>query len=248
MAYREEEKKGPGEKKRGLRSIGQEMEAQCWQEDKERIKVNKQTLSRRLSGVRSQAEVNANRNSKFNDEEREAIISYAIQVARRGFPLSPRRVSDITNQILHARDGSDYEPVGKRWAGRFVEKHSDHLKTYWSNPLDHSRARSVNPTTKAEFYELLRTVIDGEGGEDIIAAECIYGADETGIQNGIGTVEQVVGPAGESIQHQQRSGDRENITVLVTICADGTSIAPAVIFKGETFQSSWKQDNPLNAS
>lgn len=95
---------------------------------------------------------------------------------------------------------------------------------------------------------MLRTVIDGEGGEDIIAAECIYGADETGIQNGIGTVEQVVGPAGESIQHQQRSGDRENITVLVTICADGTSIAPAVIFKGETFQSSWKQDNPLNAS
>jgi hypothetical protein len=48
--------------------------------------------------------------------------------------------------------------------------------------------------------------------------------------------------------YQQRSGDRENITVIVTICGDGMTTPPAVIFKGEGFQVSWKQENPLNAS
>ena len=50
------------------------------------------------------------------------------------------------------------------------------------------------------------------------------------------------------LEYLQRSGDRENITVIVTICADGTSQAPAVVYKGEKYQASWAQDNPLNAS
>ncbi len=49
---------------------------------------------------------------------------------------------------------------------------------------------------------MLKEVIDGEDGEDTIEADCIYGEDETGIQNENGTSEQVVGAAGASIQHQ----------------------------------------------
>lgn len=80
-----------------------------------------------------------------------------------------------------------------------------------------------------------------------IPDELVYGADETGIQSGIGMTEQVIGPAGAEIQHQQRSGTRENIMVLPTICADGTSLAPTVIYKGEAFQMKWIQENPLDA-
>ncbi|PCH34549.1 DDE-domain-containing protein, partial [Wolfiporia cocos MD-104 SS10] len=36
--------------------------------------------------------------------------------------------------------------------------------------------------------------------------------------------------------------------VIITICGDGTSIALTVIFKGAGYQTSWVQDNPLNAS
>jgi hypothetical protein len=35
--------------------------------------------------------------------------------------------------------------------------------------------------------------------------------------------------------------------VLSTICANGTSIAPTVIYKSEAFQTKWLQDNPLDA-
>ena len=83
-------------------------------------------------------------------------------------------------------------------------------------------------------------------GGDPIPPELIYGADEMGIQQGLGCQTRVIGNNGKKIQHLRRSGTRENITVIVTICADGTSLPPAVIFKGESFQSSWKQDNPLD--
>ncbi len=114
IAYQEEKEKRPGEKQRGLRSICMEMETRCWQEDKEKITLDKQTLSCQLKGVCSLAETNAEHHSRFNNEEQEAIITYAINVAQRGFPLSPQHISEIANQILHAKDGDNYEPVRKK--------------------------------------------------------------------------------------------------------------------------------------
>ena len=40
---------------------------------------------------------------------------------------------------------------------------------------------------------------------------------------------------GKKVQHQQRSEEHENITVLVSICANGTLLSPVMIFKGEGY-------------
>jgi hypothetical protein len=122
------------------------------------------------------------------------------------------------------------------------------LRGSWSRPLNKIRAQAGNPVAKADYFAKLKDVIEGEEDEDPIAKELTYGVDETGIQEGIGSKERVYGDPTKNFQHQQCSGGRENITVIVTICADGTSLPPAVIFKGENFQTSWKQDNPLKAS
>lgn len=37
------------------------------------------------------------------------------------------------------------------------------------------------------------------------------------------------------------------MTVIATICGDGTALAPAVIFKGKGYQVQWAENNPLNA-
>lgn len=182
--------------------------------------------------------------------ETEAILSYAIELANRGFPLSHSRLREHAEEICHAWYGDAFPAsgLGKQWSNRFIEKHSKCLKQYWSHALDKSCARAVNPHTKGQFYDIVEEEIEGGNRKEPIAPDCIHGTDETGIQSGVGTTERVFGPAGKSIQHQQRSGDRENITVIVTICGDGTSLLPAVIFKGESFQSNWKQDNLLDAT
>jgi hypothetical protein len=233
-------------KKKGLREVCTEAEEECWRQKKVRVKLNKSTLQCRIKGVKSQAKSNAEK-SWLTDDEAEAVLTYAASLADQGWPLSEQRLKEHANEICRTRYGDGFEGVGKNWAKRFVEKHSDRLKPYWSCPLDNSRTRAVNPTTKEAFFDLLESTIKGKDGEEPIPAELIYGTDETGIQEGIGVKEHVLGAPGKKVQHQQWSGDRENITVIVTICGDGTSLPPAVIFKGEHFQMSWKQDNPLNA-
>jgi hypothetical protein len=48
--------------------------------------------------------------------------------------------------------------------------------------------------------------------------------------------EVVVGEYGRKVQHEIREVDRENTTVICTICADRTSLAPFVIFKAKGYQ------------
>ncbi|EGO30778.1 hypothetical protein SERLADRAFT_404796 [Serpula lacrymans var. lacrymans S7.9] len=81
-----------------------------------------------------------------------------------------------------------------------------------------------------------------------IVEDCIWAADKTGFQPGNGRKQRVIGPAQMKMQHQQRDGNRKNITMMVTICADGGSIAPTIIYKGKSFLTNWHQDNTLKAS
>jgi len=70
----------------------------------------------------------------------------------------------------------------------------------------------------------------------MIKPENIYGSDEVGIQaQGQGEREFVFGPRTKAAPYQQRSGSCENITVIVTIYADGSTTPPAIIFKGSTY-------------
>ena len=38
------------------------------------------------------------------------------------------------------------------------------------------------------------------------------------------------------------------MTAIVTICADGTTLHPTIIFKGQQFMKKWAQDNVAEAS
>ncbi|KAF9220862.1 hypothetical protein BS17DRAFT_797578 [Gyrodon lividus] len=56
---------------------------------------------------------------------------------------------------------------------------------------------------------------------------------KSGFQLGGGQTQHVIGSA-EKTQYQQWDGNCENITIMVTICADGDEIPPTVIYKGWT--------------
>ena len=234
----------PGEKKQSLRQICKDASDAHFAETGRRIPLAHNTLARHAKGGVTLTQSNQAK-SWLTAEEEESIINFTIEVAQRGFPLSPRRLKEHCEAVLQYRLGKNFpeEGLGRDWGNRFITKHHNRLGMYWSNALDSSRGRAVNPVTKEEYFRLLKDVRE----EYNIPDELVYGADETGIQSGIGIAERVIGPARIKIQHQQRSGTRENITVLPTICADGTSLAPTVIYKGEAFQTKWLQENPLDA-
>ncbi|KAI0039390.1 hypothetical protein FA95DRAFT_1027873 [Auriscalpium vulgare] len=158
-------------------------------------------------------------------------------------PLNHRRLKDVVDGILRARLGSDFEGVGKNWTARFVQRHSDRLQTFWTRSLDSIRGRAVNPTTNAAWFDLVNKTV----AEYNIIPELTWGTDEAGFNPALADKQRAIGRSGRKVLYQQRNGIRENITVIATICGDGTSLPPAVIFKGQAYQVRWKQNNPLNA-
>jgi hypothetical protein len=194
-------------------------------------------------------------------------IAFAVEIAARGFPLSHERLRRHVNAILCAWLGTSFPitGVGRHWTNRFVEKHSARLGMYWARPLDNTRGRAVNPITKEAWFNILGATLHGERDTDLaepsseapstsaqvptpILAKNTYGINESEFWAAGGTAERVVGGPGKKVQHQQGDGNRENTTVIVSICADGTSLPPAAIFKGQAFLVKWHQNNPANAS
>lgn len=242
-AYRAELAKKPGIKHRGLRTIAKDFEQMNFEATGNYIKLSHATLARLTAGKRSLAEMNAAK-SWLSEEETKQVRAYIEEIGNRGFPLSHRRLQEHVDEICRARLGNDFPGVGKCWTHRFVEKHSKHLKTSWSASLDSKRGRAVNENTNKAWFDLLEGVLD----QYDIAEDCIHAVDEIGISPQSGEGERVIGSRKPGPQYQQRTGSKENVTIIVTICADGTTSSPAVIFKGNAYQVKWKQDNPAHAS
>ncbi|KAH7919619.1 hypothetical protein BV22DRAFT_1108007 [Leucogyrophana mollusca] len=82
-----------------------------------------------------------------------------------------------------------------------------------------------------------------------ILPEDIYGMDESGFPlSGNTAAYRCVGRRGVKVQHIAGSGDKENVTAIVTICADGTALTPTIIYKGQNFMQKWNDNNVAHAS
>jgi flagellar biosynthesis regulator FlbT len=80
-------------------------------------------------------------------------------------------------------------------------KHHNKLGMYWSSALNCSHIHAVNLVTKEEYFQILKEIREKYN----ISDKLVYSTDKTEIQSGIGVTEQVIGPAGAKIPHQQWS-------------------------------------------
>ena len=147
------------------------------------------------------------------------------------------------NVLRQARLGANCEPVGSYWVYGFIDRWHEVLQTHWSKPLDTQRAQSLNPEAVQSWFKLVEEFIVKAG----IAPENIYGMDESGFPLAYSGKERVVGARGTKTQHKQGGADRENVTAVVTICADGGTISPLLIFKGKNLKDTWVQNNRVGA-
>jgi len=232
--------------RRGLRTICRDFEKLYYDEKGVPIHLSYSTLCRLADGGHTREQANDHRRWLTPIEE-SIVANFLIEMASQGWPESHRRIKEHVDRIARARLGAQFPSigVGKNWTARFMLRHSDQIKMADSRPLEDKRGRAINPTANAHYWYLLEDNVDTYK----IRPATTFGVDEVGVQargnerERVATKRKKKGP-----QYQQRSGTRENTTVLVTICADGTSTPPAVIFKGAAYQVSWANNNPLNAS
>ncbi|TFY76230.1 hypothetical protein EWM64_g7783 [Hericium alpestre] len=236
-AYRENASKPPNES-RGLKAVATS------------FRVSPTTLRERYNGRQSMKTFNAGKKHLTSMEEA-ILVDFIITMSKRMLPPTHQLLTEKAEAILtvnHSQDPAIPGTLGRNWSYRFLERHDDQLATYWGAEMDNKRGRALNPTNLREYFEVVQEIQDLHHTQEMNK----HAADETGIILGTsGRKERVVGAkgAGASGQKSLHDGNRESVTMLVTIRADGQiSMAPTIIFKGQRFLSKWSDTNVLDAS
>ena len=132
--------------------------------------------------------------------------------------------------------------VSETWVRHFKARHPE-LKVKWTSMLERCRAASLNPALVNEFYDLLEDTI----AKYNIPPENIYNMDEKGIQLGIGQKVKAFVDRDQKDVYSIEDGNRELVTVIEMVSADGSCLQPSVIFQGKCRDLEWGRNNPCNA-
>ncbi|CAN0195608.1 unnamed protein product, partial [Ascophyllum nodosum] len=126
---------------------------------------------------------------------------------------------------------------GKAWAQGFLKRHPRVLKRS-------TRIYEVNRITENDeprirkFYEMWGEYIKTEDPK----ADHLHNTDETGTTPQGTKAEKTFAEAEQKVVGSMRSNSRENVTVVTTISADGTTWKPTIIFKGQRVQADWMSE------
>ncbi|EFQ94795.1 hypothetical protein PTT_07410 [Pyrenophora teres f. teres 0-1] len=133
--------------------------------------------------------------------------------------------------------------VGIHWIDRFVQRHPDELISKWTTSIDNNRHKADSAKKYSLYFDLLREKIE----QYHVEARYIYNMDEKGFMlSAVGRSKRIfsrtsfeTGKRRSTIQ----DGSREWITLLACICADGSYLEPALIYKSASslIQNTWLQ-------
>ena len=180
----------------------------------------------------------ATEESRFlNNQQEQQLVSYIREISERCLPPTPAMVAEMATQL-------GGRPPGNNWSSRFVERHKAELDSNYLNNLDLERHQADSVASFEQYFAIIQRKID----EYQIQPSNTYNMDEKGFLIGKLTKVKRIFPkdlkASQKLLGAGQDGCREWITVVGTICADGTTLPPLLIYdsNSSSLQSSWLQD------
>ena len=199
--------------------------------------ITRSVLSKRFHGKAVSKELKTENDRALNNQQEQQLISWIQRQSDRCLPPTPALVTKIASDMAgHALSG--------RWASRFVARHKDKLDSNYLNNLDLARHKADSRDSYEMYFERLGQFIEKHG----VTAENMYNIDEKGFMIGVCQKTRRIFTKrtfeGNGDARAGQDGNREWVTVLAAICADGTSLSPAVIYKAVSgdIQDDWLQD------
>lgn len=199
--------------------------------------VGRSALSRRFNlKATSTAQYHDSTRLLNNAQERE-LLKYIRRLCERCLPPTPRIVANIAQELCN-------KAPSKNWATRFVARHKDQLDARYLNTLDLARHKADSRASYEYYFDILSARIE----EYDILPENTYNMDENGFL--IGRLQKTQRVFTKDLYKQGKlvgagqDGSREWITVVATICADGTSLSPTLIYKAVSgnLRDTWHDD------
>jgi DDE superfamily endonuclease/Tc5 transposase DNA-binding domain len=202
--------------------------------------IDRSTLSRRHREITTSRAIAAANQGLLHREQEKRLIAYINDLCIRGFPPTTSMVYNFAAELAR-------RPPGKNWVSKFVRRWQSDLDARYLGVIESSRTQADQEKDYRDFYTLLAAKI----AQYEIESENMYNMDEKGFLIGIMTKQRRIVTKSVLMQNKSLSattdGNREWITVLACICADGSSLPPGLIYQAVSgnLQDSWLQDfNP----
>ncbi|XP_044757482.1 CENP-B homolog protein 2-like [Coccinella septempunctata] len=159
------------------------------------------------------------------------IVTWLTTLAKCGFPLKKEELLDAVQKIV--QDCNLKTPFkngrpGQKWFSGFLKRHPE-LVMKAAESLDSSKAKITKENIKSWFHKLKIFLRKSECIDLLEDPSRIFNADETGFslcpKSG-----KVLGLKGRNVYNVKKGNEKENLTVLITITADGRICPPVVVF------------------
>jgi hypothetical protein len=193
--------------------------------------VSRATVGRRIQGRPTRHDAHEYR-QRLSRVQEEVLVEWILDLDSLGYPPSHARTREMACRILCLN--GDTDKLGSHWLDSFIRRNS-RVATCIGRPIEALRIQCTDPATINAFFEHFEHVKSTHN----VQTRNIYNMDETGIGLGICTNTRVLAEAGKSRTYVQSPQNREWVSIVETVSADGRSLQPLIIFKGKDLQSTW---------
>jgi hypothetical protein len=201
-----------------------------------RFGVNRITLARRHQGLTTSRAIRYQNQQALHPQQEKELIEYIDRISKQGLPPSRDMVRRLASQLAQ-------KELGYHWVDRFVQRYPDLLKLKLVTTMDRNRHRADSELKYKLYFELLHNKLDRYEVEP----RYIYNMDEKGFMIGVQSRSKRIFSRASLESGIRRSliqdGNRDWITLIACICADGSHLDPSLIYQGQSgsIQNSWLQ-------
>jgi Tc5 transposase DNA-binding domain len=204
--------------------------------------VNRQTLSARLAGGKSQQAAQEIR-QKLSPELEKELVEWIILEDRAGNAPGYARVRAMAEEMLAAvgRTGND-AILGEKWHINFIHRHDTQIGAVFARKVDAARINGATKDVINEWFDRYDQIV----AEHKITPSNEWNMDESGLEIGDFGREKVLMELTDLSREtivKKPLHERWN-TTIECVSASGSKIAPLVIFTGKNVWTTWIPHQP----
>ena len=174
--------------------------------------------------------------------EEAELVRWITQLTITGYSPTHAMVRSMAETIQKGRviqsndtTSADYtDPLGTDWVRRFLLRHLQ-LKSVVGRRIDAVRIKDASKDVLKKWFDAYEQTVE----QYQIMEENIYNFDESGFSIGQIQATRVIINSRVRQKYQVNPGRQEWVSAIECICADGSSISPLIIFKGENLSKQW---------
>lgn len=189
------------------------------------------TLNRRRKEVENRVKSHAHQ-QVLSPTQEGTLARWLLEAEAAGHAFNHQQIREMASLISQASGGP--AQLGKNWVRKFIKRNPT-LQTKKGVAVSSQRVHDLYLSAFKSWFSVLQSLFICKGVRDCN----IYNMDETGNALGPCANQTIIGSKESKQSYISTPEDREWVSVIEAICADGSSLQPLVIFKGQSVQMQW---------